>query len=413
MWRYAACANEWALLANFVPTGEPLLMSSNLRQARYTTSQELLWGVFDITLKMSQVAVSQLTDEEKAKVEKFRNLLSVKKEKVNLVTDEKKEVIEDGPVLVAYKEKLRAYLEASMKYKHAEIAFNNAESPDAVNTWRFMADELRQSVRSAFDDWVTNGYKNDVEAMVAYINQVTERDMATIKANIEDKFRKAKQAGPNGDFYYSSVIPGDFTRSGGWTGFNFSESSYSHYTSQESTAWGGSASFGFGLWSAGANVSSETKKSFESFDGSGFSMKFEITQVPIGRGWFDPGFMIGKGWKWSKDYIGKDLSDGKEPPSGRLVAYPTTALFVRNVVINNNSFHSDRSTYESQLSSGGSFGWGPFSIGGHYSHSEANERSAWHFEEDGLHIDGLQLIGFICRFLGKAPDPSPNAHFDS
>src|SRR5262245_60889905 len=47
MWRYAACANEWANLANFVPSGAPLLMSSNFRQAIYHTSQEQLWKVFD------------------------------------------------------------------------------------------------------------------------------------------------------------------------------------------------------------------------------------------------------------------------------------------------------------------------------------------------------------------------------
>jgi hypothetical protein len=31
LWRYTACANAWANLANFVPSGKPLLMSSNFR----------------------------------------------------------------------------------------------------------------------------------------------------------------------------------------------------------------------------------------------------------------------------------------------------------------------------------------------------------------------------------------------
>ncbi len=408
---YADCANAWAMLANFVPSGQPLTMSTNFSQAIYHTSQEQLWNVFNETLRMSQVAVAHLTEEEKTNVEKYRNLLSVKKEKVDLITGEKKEVTEDGPVLVAYKQKQQAYLAASRAYKHAEISFHNAESPEAVNYWRFMEGDLRQSVKIALDDWVTNGYKNEVESMFAFINQVTQRDMATIKANIQDKFEKGKQTGPNGDFYYTSVIPGDFVDSGGWTGFDFSEGSYSHYASQESTNWGASASVNFGLWSVGGNVSSSTSSSQASFDSSGFRMKFEITQVPIARGWFDPGFLIGRGWKWSKDYIGSDLSDGIVPPSGRLVAYPTAALFVRNVLINSNSFHSDRSTYESHLSGGGSFGYGPFSIGGNYSHSESNERSNWYFDDQGLHVDGMQLIGFISRFLGKAPNPSETAVF--
>ena len=229
---------------------------------------------------------------------------------------------------------------------------------------------------------------------------------------LKDRFEKGKQAGANGDFYYTSVILGDFINSGGWTGFEFNEGSYSHYTSQESTSWGASVNVSFGFWSVGANASSESASSQASFDSSGFKMKFEITQVPIARGWFEPGLLTGRGWKWSKDYIGSDLSDGKTPPTGRLVAYPTAALFVRNVLINSNSFHSDRSTYESHLSAGGSFGYGPFSIGGNYSRSESNERVNGHSDDEGLHIDGVQLIGFICRFLGKAPNPSENAHFD-
>ncbi|OPA14907.1 hypothetical protein BHL21_18730 [Bacillus cereus] len=411
--RYANCANDWAFLANFVPSGKPLLMSSDFRQAIYHTSQELLWSVFDETLRMSKVAVQQLTDEEKKKIEKYRNLLSVMKEKEDLLTGEKKEVPEDGPILVAYKQKEQLYLAASNAYKHAQISFNNAESADAVNIWRFMENDLRAAVRSAYDDWVANGYKNEVDQMRAYIDQITQRDMTLIKADVQDKFNKGRQTGPNGDFYYTSVVPNDFMNSGGWAGFKFYENSYSHYAHQESSSWGGGGSFGFGLWSAGANASSGPASSYATFDSNGFRLEFEIAQVPIARGWFDAGFLIGKGWKWSSDYTGDNLSDGNMPPNGRLVAYPTAALFVRNIVLDCQAFHSDRSTYENHLNGGGSFGWGPFSIGGNYSHGESTERVNWEFRDDGLHVSGPQLIGFICRFTGKAPNTSDTATFDS
>ncbi|MDN0189854.1 MULTISPECIES: hypothetical protein [unclassified Bacillus (in: firmicutes)] len=410
--RYADNANAWAILSNFVPSGQPLLMSPDFRQAIYHTSQELLWNIFDETLRMSKVAVAQLSEEEKAKVERYRNLLSVKKEKENLVTGEKQQVTEDGPVYIAYKQKQQAYLAAAFKYKSAQISFNNAESTEAVNEFRFMGNELRQAVRTAYDDWVTNGYKNEVEQMIAYIDQVTQRDMASIKADIQDKFRAGLQTGSNGDFYYTSVIPGDFMNSTGWSKFEFSEGSYSSYSREDSSAWQGNAGFDLGFWSSGGNMNSSTASSYASFDSNGFTIKFEITQVPIARGWFDPGFIIGKGWKWSGEYTGENLSNGEIPPSGRLVAYPTAALFVRKVLINSNSFQSDRSTYENHLNSGGSIGWGPFSIGGNYSRNEANGRSSWHFDNEGLHIDDLQLIGFICRFTGKAPNPSDRAQFD-
>lgn len=412
-WRYTSCANQWAEMANFVPSGKPLLMTSNFRQAVYHTSQERLWNVFDDTLRMSQVATIHLTDDEKAKVEKFRNLLSVSKTKTDLITGESKVVTEDGPVLVAYKQYQKAYLAASLTYKNAQIAFNNAESADAVNRWQFMGTDLRTAVDSAMGDWIANGYKNEVEEMQAYIAQVTARDMATIKMNISNAFSAGLEMGPDGRFYHTSVIPADFTTTEGWTGFEFAEGSVATYAHAESTAWNAGGGFGFGLWSAGANVNSTTATTDASFNSSNSSVKFEVVQIPIARGWFEPGFLIGKGWKWSADYNGDDLSDGNLPPSGRLVAYPTMALFVRKVVINNESFSSNRHTYEHHFETGGSFGWGPFSANFHYSHDEHEDRSSWHFESDGLHIDGLQLIGFICRFVGKSPDPSPAAHFDA
>lgn len=411
--RYADCANEWAILANFVPSGQPLTMSNNFKQAIWHSSQELLWNLFDEVLRMSQVATSQLSEDEKAKIEKFRNLLAVKKEKENLVSGERTVVTEDGPVVVAYKQKMKDWLAASMAYKHAEVSFHNAESVEAVNTWRFMEPILREAVKSAKDDWVTNGYKNEVDEMRAYINQITQRNMTLIKANVQDKFEKGLQTGSIGQYYYTSVIPGDFMSSEGWTGFYFNEKSYNGYSSHSETTWGGNVNVMWGLWSLGANASSSTERKQESFESDGFQMSFEIAQVPIARGWFDPSFLIGRGWKWSRDYLGNgDLSDGKIPPSGRLVAYPTTALFVRKVTLNSTSLQSNWSKYESHLSAGGSFGYGPFSIGGNYSESQGSERTNWRFDSEGLHIDGVQLIGFICRFLGKSPNPSPQAIFD-
>ncbi|PEO28693.1 hypothetical protein [Bacillus toyonensis] len=100
------------------------------------------------------------------------------------------------------------------------------------------------------------------------------------------------------------------------------------------------------------------------------------------------------------------------PPSGRLVSYPTTALFVRKVTLNSTSLQSNWSKYESHLNAGGSFGYRPFSIGGNYSKNQGNERTSWRFDSAGLHIDGEQLIGFICHFLGKSPNPSPEAKFE-
>ncbi|MGW8959972.1 hypothetical protein, partial [Paenibacillus sp. NPDC055715] len=127
----------------------------------------------------------QLTDEEKAKVEKFRNLLFVKKEKENLVTGEKEEVIEPGPLMVAYKEKQREYLERSEEYFEAEISLLNAKSPADSIKWSQMKKNRMQALNSARSNWVATGYKNEVEVMASYIDQVTKRNIETVNLNGE------------------------------------------------------------------------------------------------------------------------------------------------------------------------------------------------------------------------------------
>lgn len=127
------------------------------------TVRETVWDIPD-----------HLNSEEKEMVEKFRSMLYVKKEKENIGTGEKVEVIEESLLMVTYKKKMAAYFNASKDYKDAEASFHNAISPEDITMWRYMEKDLRQVQESAYNEWVVGGYKNEVEAMAAYIEQVTK-----------------------------------------------------------------------------------------------------------------------------------------------------------------------------------------------------------------------------------------------
>ncbi|MGW8959971.1 hypothetical protein, partial [Paenibacillus sp. NPDC055715] len=113
-----------------------------------------------------------MINEDKAMAEKFRNLLFVKKEIEDLITGEKKEIIEHGPMMVAYNEKQSEYFEGFDKYKDAEISLLNAKSPADIIKWRHMEKDSRQILLSAYNDWIVGGYKNEVEEMLSYIDLV-------------------------------------------------------------------------------------------------------------------------------------------------------------------------------------------------------------------------------------------------
>lgn len=388
-------ANEWAILANYVPSGSPLRMSSNLLQTRYDTSQELLWNVFKEVLLKSQVAKANLSDEEKSKLKDYQTKLN-----------------NQGPLWKTYFAKKSAFLIALEKFNSAKANFNNATSPEAVSIWRYNGKILKEQVLTALAEWENDGQKNTVEQMQGEIQQLTQRNLVVIKKEIQDNLNLSVENGFS-EFYPTSITPSDILHTEEWPEFEFSENDFSSIHSQESSDWGGGGSLSVGLWNVGADVHKSTASSYASLSNKGFKLKFKFTQAQIVRGdWFNPGFLVGRGWKWAPGFEGADLSDGKIPPSGRMVAYPTTVLLARDISVYSHSFESDRSTYESHLSAGGSIGWGPFSIGGHYKHDEAREQSNWHFEDGGLHSDGIQIIGFSCHLLGKSPDPLENAQYE-
>jgi hypothetical protein len=111
------------------------------------------------------------------------------------------------------------------------------------------------------------------------------------------------------------------------------------------------------------------------------------------------------------------ISDGGSPPKGYLPAYPTSVVFIKDLVlgIQQDSAAGQYITQQSSSSQGGgvSVGFGPFSFGGsasHYSssgYSSQNIQSSWN--DQGLTVAGMQIAGFKCHiFTDKLPNPDPS-----
>jgi hypothetical protein len=145
-------------------------------------------------------------------------------------------------------------------------------------------------------------------------------------------------------------------------------------------------------------------------------MSFFICQIPIIKPWFRSSFLTSPIWRFAVgDYFvkGWQLSDGGKPPKGQMVAYPTSAIFVRDLKLNfgNQSgfanWVNDQSS--SSASGGGGLSFGPFSCGGSYSNwktqGQATSNQAYHYDENGMSIPDMQLIGFKCHINPLTPNP--------
>lgn len=398
-------AAEFSRVVNSVPSSNVITDFGSFEQAG-----TIVWDVYSNVLNYSEVASSDLTPDQQAKIKKFRDLMVVTKTVKDIVTDEEKQVSEDGPMLKAYYAKKAAYEDAALEYNNKRLSALNADDKLAVQDFTLNAATYRSKVTAAMNDWVTNGYKEDVEKINAYIKQVTQKDLTLLKADLQDKLEKGKMTDPNSgsDFYLSSFYPGNFVNSNlGWSKFTFNSESKDTYSKQTQSSTSGNVGLCFGLWSIGGSGGYSKETSLDTMDATGFSMSFSIVQVPIGRPWMSPDFLTNKAWRWKKN-MGMDLlSNGENPPKGQMISYPTTAVFVKDIQITSSAMSSFEETVNKTINAGASVGWGPFRIGGSHKQSSHERTTKFSVDKNTLTVEGMQLIAFKCFALPKSPDPSP------
>ena len=419
-------AEQLARLCDFVPDVSSLT-NNQLATLNIANNEGTLSDRYEMVLKFSQVMSQDLDADTQAKIAKFRGLLQTTNTHTDLVTGEKTQVVGPSALIQAYNDKMAAYETVALQYNNARIAALAANDPAAVQNFALNAGILRNRVEAAKLDWVTNGYKTDYEEIAAYIDQVQQRDLKLLKAEYEDDFAKATLTGisSGSNFLYTALIPGNFATSSGWSGFSFSSGDFATYRKStfDRSGWSQSGSGGY-LGIVGVKESSSHSQSTNTYNGTmdleSFNLSFEIAQIPICRPWFKEAYICSKAWRF--DSTNPDIkknpyvSDGGKPPTGLIPAYPTAAIFIRNLRL---GIHKQSSAgqwidQQTQSSAGGSGAatFGGFFLGGsatHYSssgYSQSQYNYSW--DDKGLVVPGLQLAGFKCHvFSSQCPNPDP------
>ncbi len=358
-------AEALSRIVDFIPE---VAKMNNEQFAKFAVMNDegTLSEIYERTLKFSQVAQSQISDDEKKKIEHFRSLLDTTTEKTDLITGDKVQVSGPSPLVQIYHQKMAAYDDAALEYNSHRIDGLAGDDPKAVSYWAINAHILRDKVKAAMDDWITSGYKEQYEEIAAYIAQIEGRDLTLLKQEYVDDLDKAKLTGlaSGSDFYYSALVPGDFAESAGWTGFTFGSSDVQRYanSSFHSSGWQQQAAGSFfGIFGGGESSSSSSAKQefHNSFNTDSFSLSFEIAQIPIVRPWFKSSYLVSKTWRFDTGtplFTKNDmLSDGGSPPKGFIPAYPTTIIFIRNLrlTLDKSSGFADYIAQQTSSSAGG------------------------------------------------------------
>lgn len=416
-------AENLARLLDFVPD---VAAGTNQQFARMAVQNNdgTLSDVYDYILRMSQVMKTELPPETVAQIERLNGLLQVRPKKKDIITGEEIEgPLQPSEFTLAYMTKMAAYNDAALEYNNRRIDALTATNSRAIHDWAMNANIYRNKVRAAMSDWQTAGNKSDYEKIAAFIEQVSRRDMALLKQQYVEDFERARLTSPvsGSDFFFTSLVPGSFATSNGWTRFGFSAGDYESHSSSSYKWSRSSGSGGFSFMGIGGGASHSSSSSHSeyhgSFDSSHVDMSFEIAQVPIARPWFRTAFLTSHYWRFDQNNVvakGDRLSDGGTPPNGKLPAVATSAIFVRKLSLKfgeSSGFSDFVSESRTKATSGGGFvSFGPFFAGGSGAHrsgsGETQRDHGFKFENNTMFVDGMQLIGFKCHLLPKSPDPA-------
>ena len=392
-------AAEFSQLANSIP-------SSNVIGGTFEQSGNTVWDIYSDVLRFSKIPDNDLSEEEKAKVERLRSMLVTTQKVKDIITDEEKEITTDSPMVVAYTEMMAAYENAVLMYNNKRLSALNSEDSQAVQDFALNASLYRNQVKLAMNNWIGKGYKEDFEKIGAYIRHVSQRNMTLLKAELQDRFEKSKMTDPTSgiDFFFTNFYPANFISSDkGWADFMFKYQSKETYLKEKNQSTSAETKIKWGLWKAGADAKHSKNNINNSFESEDFVMKFKITQVPLGRGWFSPDFILNNSWDWDQS-IHKLLSNGVIPPTGRMIAYPTTAVFIKDVEITGSKVKDVFTEVKQSLDAGGTAGYGPISLSARHKRDSKDSNTSFNEKTNTLKVKGMQLLAFKCFALPKTPD---------
>ncbi len=323
-------------------------------------------------------------------------------------------VLRPGPWLAAYEIKKKEYNDAADKYMNlkldADFAQNDLIGARRTEEYALRGVDYSKQIHEKFLEWDYVGHKGKLESLMAKVASINGRNMVLYRESLKEKLKNAHLNSEEGDFYYTTLLPSSFATSP-WQKFSFYHGDYNQNFSSEETSFrmGG---FYFGLFALAVGGQYSKATTVDNHTSQEFSASLEFTQVPIVRPWFDSSIFSLKSWTLDESWgTGVPVSDGQPKPSGRLVAYPTTALFVRNVKISMSNWAEHKEFMNEStkvVGFGGGIFFGALFVGGEYNSAKRSFSRKVNWDSGTIEMPWIQLVGFLNNLVPKSPDLSPN-----
>jgi len=269
------------------------------------TGGPYLWDIYNDVLTSAQLAQSNRTpDEEAAYQAAFKYL--------HIVHDDG--TWEDTSQVKAYNQYRDASLALQQDYNSRKVAADLSNDPAVKQHWQDIDEPaLQAQMQQLLNDWVNNGYKQQVEDA----RSTFARLGAKSPGQIWDQWQS--QYNPHIDTLTDSSGQAVFI-----TGFSPSDAI-------DAPTWQSFTLTGNEVTQLIASAPQQLKDRLDpsAIDLDIDTLSFEYTTVSLNRPWLQSDLFAARFWRLSPDAT--PLSDGQNPPHGRCPAYVIAVVFARNV----------------------------------------------------------------------------------
>ena len=287
---------QFALTVNQIPRG----VLAPFEQTEY------LWNVYGEVLKTAQLATGVLGEEEKAHLARTLAFLYE-------TTPQGIKV--DSQALRTYRQYRDANFEAQEEYKNQQLTAEASDDPAIKSRWR-EEDEprLRAEVKRLADEWLTHGFKAQVEAALqaeqAYAARAPSLAWSEWRSSYMEDLDNATD---------TSLMESAVTSYSPYDAFDMDWPRFMLSRSEIETLI--------------RDAPAELKKIFQSDAAVSTieSLSFQYRSVAVTRPWFRPAVFKSRFWRLPP--AADQLSDGMDPANGRCPAYISGLVFARNIEI--------------------------------------------------------------------------------
>jgi hypothetical protein len=322
----------------------------------------------------------------------------------------------DGNVTPHYEAYMRFEDEYKSKVKKWTQAYAAAYTdPMRLQNWPIEGRSYHEDADEAMDRWVGLGFKPEIEKAIATLAaQGIDPAIALIVRSKKRFINSLNEFQSVGEIPYTILLPNswyDPDNDDGWNEYTSHDfHSESHYT-ESSTSYGGGGGFNVGFWSASASFNHSDERKSLKIQTQNLEIAFKYASVDIKRPWLDTSLLNLRNWFLMGDYKKNCISNGtmgQELPQGNieptfLPSVVTSLVLIKDLSIKWDNWKSDWESKSSDTSGGGSVGFGPFAVSGHYSHHDAQRDFTADSDGESLKVPGIQLIGYVSAINPACP----------